>query len=405
MSLLIKTKESFIRYINRTSTIPTGVDGPTPSILIESIFEKLTINIDWKDPNLKILDPSFGFGSFLFFSYLKLKEYHSDEHILNNMLYGVEIEPFRFELVKTKFNIKNIFKEDFLNPSDKLKKILNMKFDVIVGNPPYQMQVGPDKTETIWNRFVIKSISHLKEDGYLSLIHPSGWRNIDGKFKDVQNQILSKDLIYLEIHNEKDGIKMFGAETRYDWYVLKNSNTVDLKTKIKFQSGNIVDIDVKKLEFIPNDDYDFLKSLIANENEKSVDILYSRSSYGTDKENTSNAKDNKFVYPCVYTVTSESIPTLFYSSVNTKGHFNIPKLIWSNGRISSIGSYIDETGEFGLTQFAYAIVDNPKTLPLIKQAFDTPKFRRLMENCAVGQLTINYKVLSKFRKDFWKQFI
>lgn len=405
MSSLIKTKESFIRYINRTSTIPTGVDGPTPSILIELIFEKLTINIDWKDPNLKILDPSFGFGSFLFFSYLKLKEYHSDEHILNNMLYGVEIEPFRFELVKTKFNIKNIFKEDFLNPSNKLKKILNMKFDVIVGNPPYQMQVGPDKTETIWNRFVIKSISHLKEEGYLSLIHPSGWRNIDGKFKDVQNQILSKDLIYLEIHNEKDGIKMFGAETRYDWYVLKNSNTIDLKTKIKFQSGNIVDIDVKKLEFIPNDDYDFLKSLIANENEESVDILYSRSSYGTDKENTSNTKDNKFIYPCVYTVTSESIPTLFYSSVNTKGHFNIPKLIWSNGRISSIGSYIDEIGEFGLTQFAYAIVDNPKTLPLIKQAFDTPKFRRLMENCAVGQLTINYKVLSKFRKDFWKQFI
>jgi hypothetical protein len=198
---------------------------------------------------------------------------------------------------------------------------------------------------------------------------------------------------------------MFGAETRFDWYVLKNSNTINLKTKIKFQSGNILDIDVKDLQFIPNDDYDFIKTLIAKEGEECLNILYSRSFYGTDKNHTSKKKNSKFKHPCVYTVTSESVPTFFYSSVNTNGHFGIPKFIWSNGRISSIGSYIDKTGEFGLTQFAYAIVDSPKTLPLIKKAFDNPKFRRLMENCAVGQLTINYKVLSTFRKDFWKQFI
>jgi hypothetical protein len=61
-------------------------------------------------------------------------------------------------------------------------------------------------------------------------------------------------------------------------------------------------------------------------------------------------------------------------------------------------------GDYGLTQFAYAIVDKPENLPKIKEVFDTKEFRDLMELCAVGQLTINYKVISRFKKDFWKIF-
>ena len=133
--------------------------------------------------------------------------------------------------------------------------------------------------------------------------------------------------------------------------------------------------------------------------------MYSRSDYGTDKKNTNSEKTSEFKYPCVYTVNSQSEPTFYYSNTNQNGHFGIPKFIWSNGRISSIGSYIDETGEYGLTQFSYAIVDEPKNLPLIKKAFDSIEFRNLMESCAVGQLTVNHKIISLFRKDFWKEFI
>ena len=81
------------------------------------------------------------------------------------------------------------------------------------------------------------------------------------------------------------------------------------------------------------------------------------------------------------------------------------KLMWSNGRIKSIGSVIDKEGKYGLTQFAYGIVDKEKNLENIKKSFDSHKFRRLMEYCAVGQLTVNYKIISLFKKDFWKEFI
>ncbi|MFM7855068.1 MAG: hypothetical protein ACKO96_24870, partial [Flammeovirgaceae bacterium] len=119
------------------------------------------------------------------------------------------------------------------------------------------------------------------------------------------------------------------------------------------------------------------------------------------KNHTSDKKNKQFQFPVVYTITSENVPTLKWSSKNDLGHFDVPKLIWSNGRISSVGSLLDCEGKYGLTQFAYAITDTPKHLKQIKKAFDSKEFRDLMYACSVGQLSINYKIISTFRKDFW----
>jgi hypothetical protein len=119
----------------------------------------------------------------------------------------------------------------------------------------------------------------------------------------------------------------------------------------------------------------------------------------------SKVQTNGFKYPCIYTVKGGDILTLWYSNINTKGHFGIPKFVWSNFRISSAGSYVDKTGEYGLTQFSYAIIDNTNVLDRIKQAFDTKEFRNLMEACSIADMKINSKIIATFRKDFWKEFL
>jgi hypothetical protein len=118
---------------------------------------------------------------------------------------------------------------------------INMKFDVIVGNPPYQkMSENGKKTEPIWQKFVEKSFEHCKEGGTVALIHPSGWRNVAGKFKDTQELLKSKNLKYLEIHDADDGLKTFGAGTRYDWYICENKEYEGaLKSKIRVVILNI----------------------------------------------------------------------------------------------------------------------------------------------------------------------
>ena len=279
-------------------------------------------------------------------------------------------------------------------------------FDVTLGNWPFGN--GNNK---IWDKFDRLVLDKNKiNTKYVLRIAPSGWRNVDGNQKDIQRKIFKEmDLLYLAMYNESGGLDIFGKETRFDWALWKNSKTKNLKTEIEFQDGSVNHIDVSKLEFLPNGDFEKINSLLASGNEERAEGLYDRSMYGTDKPHMS--RENESEYPCSYTINNEGILTNgngenrpWYSSIK-KGHFGIPKLIWSNGRITSIGSYADITGKYGLTQYSYAIVDTPENLPLIKKAFDSEEFRSLMMSCAVTQNQINYKVISLFKKEFWREFI
>ena len=57
----------------------------------------------------------------------------------------------------------------------------DMKFDIVVGNPPYQeKKEGHSKSQEMWPFFVKSALKILKDDGTLALIHPPGWRNFGG---------------------------------------------------------------------------------------------------------------------------------------------------------------------------------------------------------------------------------
>ena len=274
-----------------------------------------------------------------------------------------------------------------------------MKFDTIVGNPPYQKAVGERKTEPLWHIFVKNSFKSLKPDGYLCLVHPPGWRDVKGKFKEFGNLMVSKDIQYLEMHSERDGNKTFNASIPYDWYVVKNVPSTG-KTDVKFQDGVVKVLNLKEVPFIPNGAFDKIMSLLAKGSEEKVEILRT-CDYHTQRDYMSDEKTSKFKHPVVYTVTKGDNINLWWSSVK-KGHFGVPKVIWSNGMAT--GFIVDETGKYTLTQFAYAVIDTPKNLPKIKQALTSDKFKKLIIDSSVAG-TINRKVLALFRKDFWKDFV
>jgi superfamily II DNA or RNA helicase len=284
-------------------------------------------------------------------------------------------------------------------------QIDDMKFDTVVGNPPYQKKVGPDKTEPMWDSFTNLGVGVTKEGGYVSLIHPSGWRNVSGKFKDTQRTLLSYDLKYLNMNDVDEGLKIFGATTPFDWYLLRKEKSDDFETVISTTEGQIVSQNLSNAEFIPNSDFEKIFSLIADEDEESVGIIHSWTSYETRKSYMNDEKTDEYVYPCVrYVYQDERGIDCYYSSTNENGHFGVPKVMV--GQMADTGRItVDEDGTYGLTQFMFGIVDDPEKLPKIKEALDSQEFHRLMDACRFNRIMYNKKIISLLRKDFWKEFV
>lgn len=62
----------------------------TPENFIEIMIQNISEE-DFKNSNFRFIDNSAGSGNILLTLKKKLLKYHSEEHILNNMLYAVEL--------------------------------------------------------------------------------------------------------------------------------------------------------------------------------------------------------------------------------------------------------------------------------------------------------------------------
>jgi hypothetical protein len=335
-------------------------------------------------------------------------------HIIKNMLYMSELNTESIkECIKLFGNELNIYEGDTLK-MDTYKEFGIDKFDIIVGNPPFNSPGAVGTGNTIWQLFVKLSLNLLNKDGYLVYVHPNAWRKpVSEKSKNKGlYELMTKDntMIYLEIHDSKDGLKTFQAGTRYDWYVIKASKNANYKTIIKDQLGITSKINLNTLDFLPNYKFESLLPLLAKPGDEKFPI--NRGKYHTTRKDlVSSVKTSNFKYPLIHSTNKNKVDKKtgniisgirkMYSSRKDKGDFGMSKVIFGESGINDV--VIDLKGEYGMTEGAMAIkISTKKEGDELKNYLLSSEFQEILKACKWGNFRVEWNLFAYFKKYFYK---
>ena len=395
----------------------------TPSLLAEEMVSKIPTEF-WKKIHLT-LDPCCGYGIFpllVFELFNKHLTIHNKEKkvrtIIEKCIFFSDISPYNVKITKQllQFHCDKVVgkKVEGLKfncwVGDTLKMNYKRKFDLVVGNPPYQQeQKNSGKKgggDLLWNKFVTLSIELLKPNGFLVFVHPSGWRKPESeksKYTGLFDLMTKKNqMVYLSIHNTEDGMKTFKCGTRYDWYLIEKKPKYK-DTEIQDEKGKMWILNLEKWKFLPNSDFNVIKKILTKGKEKSCDIIYNRTNYGSDKNYVSSKESKEYKYPLIHSTPKSGIRYM-YSKRKDLGHFGISKVIFGETGINN--PVLDMKGKYGMTQHAMAILISNKYEGIeIQKALESKKFQTLLNACSWSNFQIDWRMFKYFKKDWYKQFL
>lgn len=293
----------------------------TPLALIEEILDKLTI--DWSNPSLKFLDPCCGRGVFLFCIKNRLiNAGHDPKWVVENMLYGMDISEENVGVAvaiigEGKYNCK-------LQVGNSLEYKWDMKFDVIVGNPPYQDATSVN-TKNLWPIFVARSFSeYVKDGGYVALVTPRTWTT-----NEMYSDIFQK---YQPVHLNVDECKRHfpGVGSTFSYFVLKACAPTDQPFVVQMAN------DKTTLTSLPSAGLGMTSATAVGIMQKVSTGTYFRvitsSGYNTMKfskndPTVSRTCDAAHPYPVLHKTLKKEGPIYFYSSLLDKTTHGVPRVV------------------------------------------------------------------------------
>lgn len=398
----------------------------TPIKLIEEMLDKLPDNV-WKNPDLKWLDPANGIGNFPMVVFQKLLEklpdkysgangsYSSEDgkkkHIIENMLYMVELDPANVKISRRIFGKNaNISCGSFLE--DKWIKDFNdiNQFDIIMGNPPFQKEQegkreGGYGGRTLWDKFIKISLGLLIPNGYLCFITPPAWRKPENELYNVMTK--ENQLLYLHIFGERQGRQLFDVSQRVDLYIIEKKPK-HKNTEIIDELDNKLELDLSHWSFLPNYAYNSIKRMMTDQ-ENGIDVNYSSAIYETRKSYVNQTKTEKYKYPIVHSINQTGL-VFWYTDDKTKrddktnkAHFGVSKVLLNFNRHQYPVN--DYEGKYGMSQITFGIpITSKKQGDDIVKAINTDEFKEIIKATKWGAFQTDWRMFKYFKPDFYKYF-
>lgn len=258
----------------------------------------------------------------------------------------------------------------------------DMKFDVIVGNPPYQGNndkgTKQPKSHNLWSKFAEKGIELLNPNGFIAFVTPDSWMSPNSQllkmFKD-------NSLVWVDTEVGK----YFTVGSSFTaWCVQKNKNT---------QTAVIdgLEVDITKLQYLPRN---FAKTFpihnkVINSTHPKLDILCDTSCHSDHKNNNfSDTQDTTYKY------------TTFHTNAQTKfckkqsKDFLKSKIVWTT---SGYFKPFFSAGNLGTSEVCQYILADSTEAQHILSYLDS-KLYKFIVNTGKWSGFLNGKVLSSLPK-------
>ena len=239
----LEKRKKLLKVLNS----PSNEEVYTSAALVEEMLDKLPVEI-WKNKDLTWCDLCAKSGVFMLEVIIRLMknidikdETLRHKWIINNMVKAyVNVERNKWMVSKFVYgNTDEVKRIGIIEDINKIKIEEMPKFDVVVGNPPYQ---GPKKESNkgqgsgnvIWQFFVELSFNILKDKGYICMIHPIHWRTDIGrkKLKTAQNLLFDNQIHFLKTFQTP----FENIVTVVDWYIAQKTPKYKVTT-IEFPNG------------------------------------------------------------------------------------------------------------------------------------------------------------------------
>ena len=147
----------------------------------------------------------------------------------------------RFDEVEKDVSFYKDFVRDNLLPIVKVSKILSMKYDIVITNPPYKAVADlniklsdfiklnyPDSKVDMFAAFIERCGLMTTKNGYQAMITQSTWM-FSSSYENLRRKLLLKDIINMAHLGPRAFEEIKGEVVRTTSFILQNSHTKDFK--------------------------------------------------------------------------------------------------------------------------------------------------------------------------------